>query len=359
MQVLETPNQQTTKPPRLIFWELTERCNLKCIHCRATAQPNRNPEELTYEEICKTIDNIASFTNPILVLTGGEPLCRPDIFDIASYACQKGITTTLATNGTLITDDIAKQLKEIGIKRAAISFDGPTSAIHDNFRGIPGSFEEAIRGAKLIKKHGIELQINTTITKHNVAFLEDIIELAHQLNVNALHLFMLVPVGCGVQITESNMLSAEKYEEVLHWFYERSREVPFEIRATCAPHYYRIMAQEITKRGERFVRNKQGMHALTKGCLAGTGVCFISHKGNVQPCGYLPVFAGNIRQTPLSEIWNNAPLFQTLRDTSQLEGKCSYCEFVNICSGCRARAFYESGSYLTEEPYCLYEPTQR
>ncbi|RSK29249.1 radical SAM protein [Bacillus sp. HMF5848] len=342
--------------PRLIFWELTEGCNLKCIHCRATAQPMRSDAELSTIQAKRVVDDIASFADPILILTGGEPLYRPDFFEIAQYAHDKGLTLAMATNGTLITEDIAKKIKDAGIRRVAISLDGPTADIHDKFRGIDGSFEAALRGAELVKKQGIQVQFNTTITKHNVHAVEDMIALAEAREADALHLFMLVPVGCGVQITESNMLTATEYENVLEWFYERSREVSFEIRATCAPHYYRIMRQKAKERGERVTRQTHGMNAMTKGCLAGSGVCFISHKGFVQPCGYLPVQVGNVLQQPLEQIWNESPEFAVLRDTNELDGKCGICEYVNICSGCRARAYYETGNFMSEEPYCNYQP---
>ncbi|WP_211274919.1 radical SAM/SPASM domain-containing protein [Bacillus marinisedimentorum] len=342
--------------PRLIFWELTEGCNLKCVHCRATAQPQRNKEELTTEQAFSILEQIAEFADPILVLTGGEPLYRPDFFEIADYANKLGITTALASNGTLITREIAKKIKDAGIRRVAISLDGPTADIHDKFRGIPGAYEAALRGASYVKEQGIELQFNTTITKHNIEYVEDTVQLARAQNVDALHLFMLVPVGCGIQITESQMLPAEQYEEVLGWFYDRSREVPFEIRATCAPHYYRIMRQKAAEAGDRITAKTHGMAAMTKGCLAGTGVSFISHKGKVQPCGYLPVQAGDLAEQSFAEIWNGSPVFMKLRNNEELEGKCGVCEFINVCSGCRARAYYETGSYMSEEPYCVYTP---
>ena len=342
--------------PRIIFWELTEGCNLKCIHCRATAQPQRSPDELSTEQAFKVIDELADLSNPLLILTGGEPLYRPDFFDIAEYACQKGLTVAMASNGTLITEPIAKKIKQVGIKRVAISFDGPFSSIHDQFRGLEGSFEQALQGAQNVKKQGLQLQFNTTITKHNVDYIENMITFSKENEVDALHLFMLVPVGCGVQIVESNMLSSKKYEEVLEWFYERSREVDFEIRATCAPHYYRIMRQKAKEKGERITVQSHGMAAVTKGCLAGTGVCFISHKGDIRPCGYLPVTAGSILNQSFKDIWKNSTVLQQLRNTGLIEGKCGQCEYLHVCSGCRARAYYETGSYLTEEPYCHYIP---
>lgn len=342
--------------PRIMFWELTEGCNLSCIHCRATAQPQRNPDELTTEQAFQVIDQIADFASPILILTGGEPLYRPDFFDIAQYAHDKGMITAMASNGTLINETYAKRIKEVGIRRVAISVDGPNTEIHDKFRGLEGAFDAALNGARLIKKQGLEVQFNMTITTHNVEYIDDLIALCKKMKVNALHLFMLVPVGCGIQITENNMLSADKYEEVLGWFYNRSREEDFEIRATCAPHYYRIMRQKAKEYGETITVQSHGMAAMTKGCLAGTGVHFISHKGNIQPCGYLPVVAGNVLETPLEKIWRESELFLKLRDNTNIEGKCGVCEYINVCSGCRARAYGMDGNLFAEEPFCEYQP---
>jgi len=345
--------------PRLVFFELTEGCNLKCVHCRATAQPLRNKLELTTEEVYNILDQIAEFADPIVVLTGGEPLYRPDFFDIANHAVKKGLKVALATNGTLIDNKIASRIKEIGIKRAAISLDGAAKETHDGFRGIEGAFDMALSGAKHLQDNGVDVQFNTTISKHNVDEIEDILKLSIEKKAVALHLFMLVPVGCGIQIADNQMLPAEQYEDVLSWFYEQSRVVPLEIKATCAPHYYRIIRQKAKERGERVTFQSHGMAAMTKGCLAGTGVFFISHQGKVQPCGYLPVQAGDLRKESVADVWNNSQVFKTLRDPSKLEGKCGICEYQNVCSGCRARAYYEKGNYMAEEPYCIYQPSSQ
>jgi len=284
--------------PRLIFWELTKRCNLNCAHCRAEAEDIDYTGELDTHNIKKVLDDISSKYSPILILTGGEPLYRGDIFEIASYAVSKNLRVALATNGTLINNETAKKIKDAGIARASISIDGSTAASHDGFRGIPGSFESAINGARLLKKNGVEFQFNMTVTKRNVNEIDDILALAVKEGAAALHLFMLVPVGCGVEIAETDMISSEKYEEVLNWFYDRSREVDIEFKATCAPHYYRIIRQRAKEEGRTLSFETDGMAAMTRGCLAGTGVCFISHRGDVQPCGYLPLSAGNVVKTP-------------------------------------------------------------
>ncbi len=342
--------------PRLIFWELTKRCNLRCRHCRAEADDSLFEGEAPLESIKAVIDRIAENYNPILVLTGGEPLYRPDIFEIASHAGLKGMRTALATNGTLIDADIARRIRDAEIRRVSISIDGRDAATHDGFRGIPGSFDAALRGAALLHDAGVEFQFNCTVSRGNVDQIEDMLALAERAGAKALHLFMLVPVGCGVEIAETEMISKQRYEEVLNWFYDRSRETALELKATCAPHYYRIIRQRAREEGRTITFESDGMAAMTRGCLAGSGVCFISHRGDVQPCGYLPLVAGNVYERPFREIWDTSPLFHSLRDFNALKGKCGRCEYRVFCGGCRARAYYEKGDYLEDEPYCAYEP---
>ncbi len=342
---------------RLIFWELTKRCNLKCVHCRAEAGEVFR-EELSAGEIVKTIDEVAAFAKPILVLTGGEPLYRSDIFDIARHAASKNLRVALATNGTLITNEIAQKIRETGIARVSISIDGADEIVHDSFRGIEGCFKAALRGAQALHEAGVEFQFNTTVTKRNVAQFERVVERARNEGAKALHVFMLVPVGCGAEIADSDMLSAEEYEKVLHRLYELSRDTGFEVKATCAPHYYRIIRQRARAEGRKITFETDGLSAVTRGCLAGTGVCFISHTGDVQPCGYLPLVAGNILHTPIKEIWESSELFSGLRDFSKLTGKCGACEYVAFCGGCRARAYFATGSPFDEEPYCQYAPAR-
>jgi heme b synthase len=341
---------------RLIFWELTKRCNLRCAHCRAEADDSVFSGELGTAAALRVVDDIASFANPILVLTGGEPLYRADLFTIARHAVSRGLRIALATNGTLIDPATARAIREAGFSRVSISIDGADAASHDGFRGIPGSFERALEGARLLREEGVEFQFNTTITRRNVDEIEGVLRLAEARGAKALHVFMLVPVGCGVEIAESDMLSREKYEEVLTWLYHRTKDAPFEFKATCAPHYYRIMRQEARKEGRSVSFETDGMAAVTRGCLAGSGVCFISHRGEVQPCGYLPLIAGSALERPLEEIWKNSELFAGLRRIDELGGKCGLCEYRAFCAGCRARAYYDTGDCMAEEPYCVYEP---
>jgi len=348
---------QTRYPLRLVFWETTARCNLNCIHCRASATPEALPGELTTEEALAFVRSLASFagSNPILILSGGEPLYRADIFEIAAEATRLGLRVALATNGTLVDDAVAEKARAAGIVRAAVSLDGPDAAIHDSFRGRDGSFELAVAGLKRLQATGLETQINTTVTRHNVDALPRLLELAIELGVKALHVFLLVPVGCGVEISDEQMIPPERYEAVLEWLFDESQRVPIELKATCAPHYFRIMRQRAKALGVELPRG-HGMSAVTKGCLAGQHVCFISYSGEVYPCGYLPVSSGNIRTTPLEQIWDTSAVFARLRDPDLLQGKCGVCGFRIVCGGCRARAYALEGNYLAEEPFCIYEP---
>jgi radical SAM protein with 4Fe4S-binding SPASM domain len=320
------------------------------------------------------IDQIASFARPILVLSGGEPLFRPDIFDIARYASEAGLIVALATNGTMIDGQVAQKIKTAGIRRVSVSFDGADAPTHDLFRGV-GAFDAAIGGIKQLREVGVPFQINTTVARHNVGQMPETLALAKELGAVALHLFLLVPVGCGVEIADDQQITPAEYEDVLRWMYDAEMEGGIELKATCAPHYFRIVRQrQVEERHAGLVRpGPQSMHrqkhaggnghpgghpmnAMTKGCLAGTGVAFISHRGEVFPCGYLPMEAGNIRRESFETVWQQAPLFAELRNPDLLGGKCGVCEFKMVCSGCRARAFGMTGDYLGEEPFCTYEP---
>jgi len=342
---------------RLVFWETTAGCNLECIHCRRIdVSTQLMKDDLTTKESFELVDAIVEAGNPILVLSGGEPLFRPDIFDIAKYAVSKGLTVALATNGTLVDEAMAKKIVDSGVSRVAISLDGADADTHDKFRKLKGSFDLAIKGFKNLLALGMGMQVNCTIAKHNAHQFRDLYNLAVNLGAEAIHIFMLVPVGCGVEIAEDQMLPAEKYEELLNLFYDLSKEAVIQTKATCSPHYFRIMRERAKEEGVKITPKTHGMAAMTKGCLAGTGVCFVSHKGEVFPCGYLPVEAGHIKKQKFVDIWKNSPVFEKLRQPDLLGGKCGLCEYKKVCEGCRARAFYETGDYMAEEPYCIYTP---
>ena len=342
------------RPPRLIAWELTNACNLACIHCRASAIKDPAPDELSTAEAKHFVDELVEY-KPIIILTGGEPLLRADIYDIAGYASGHGLRVVLATNGTLLTPEIARRLKEVGIQRVSISIDGATAETHDTFRGESGAFDGALRGIDILKKEGLSFQINTTITKRNLEEIPRIYDLALGLGASALHIFLLVPTGRGEEIEHEEIPPAE-YERVLNWFYDKSKDRRIQLKATCAPHYFRIMRQRAKAEGIRITKETHGLEAMTKGCLGGSGFCFVSSKGDVYPCGYLPALAGNIRQKPFKVIWEKSKVFTDLRNPGMLTGKCGICEYRRVCGGCRARAYAATGDYLDEEPYCVYVP---
>lgn len=292
---------------------------------------------------------------PILVFSGGEPLCRSDMWELLDFTRQQEIPAALATNGTLITDVVAEQIKASGVRRVSVSLDGAASRIHNQLRKQPGSFEAAIAGIGCLCRLGIPFQINMTLTRQNRHQLDEVIALAKSLGAEALHLFMLVPVGCGRTLTDEQMLSPAEYEEVLSLIAQRAGGETLEIKVTCAPHYQRIVRQQ--KNNPCTKSAHPGYHAaMSKGCLAGLGVLFVSHRGDVQPCGYLPVQCGNILHKPLSSIWSESPDLAAMRDTSQLKGKCRICGYRQVCGGCRARAFAATGDYLEAEPTCNYMP---
>ena len=241
--------------PRLVFWEVTKGCNLRCVHCRATATELASPSDLPTAQALEIIDQIAAFANPILVLSGGEPLYRPDIFQLARYATDKGLRVALATNGTLVTKEVAQKIVDAGVKRVSISLDGANAETHDSFRGIPGAFDAAIYGFKNLKELGMPVQINMTIAKHNAAELPAVLEMVRGLGADALHTFLLVPVGCGVDIAESQMVAPEEYERILNWFYDQAAMGDIELKATCAPHYFRVVRQ---RRAEERKQERRG-----------------------------------------------------------------------------------------------------
>ncbi len=394
METGQTPQSK----PRLIFWEVTKGCNLRCIHCRASATELSSPTDLPTDRALDIITQIAGYASPILVLSGGEPLYRRDIFQLARVATDKGLRVALATNGTMVTKELARRIVNSGVRRVSISLDGADALTHDTFRGIPGAFDAAVYGLRNLKELGMSVQINMTIARHNARQLPQVLDLARGLGADALHTFLLVPVGCGVDIAAEQMVPPEEYEKMLNWFYDRSLEGGIELKATCAPHYFRVARQRraadrraaappagspaigptdmmmpgstgvvirpngahphAAKNAEHagMGGHPDGMNAMTKGCLAGTGVCFISHEGEVFPCGYLPAIAGDLRKQTFADIWENSVVFQELRDTDNLKGKCGCCEFRNICMGCRARAYAATGDYLDEEPFCVYQP---
>ncbi len=374
--MMNTAEPSISPPLRLLFWETTEACNLACIHCRRLeAARQRGSDDLTTSQAETMIRSLPQVGKPIVVFSGGEPLMRPDVLELATLAGGLGLPTALATNGTIMDPALAAAVLAAGFHRVSMSLDGATRPVHDQFRGIDGAFEATMAGYRLLKEAGLSMQINTTIARHNVQQLDELYQLALDLRADALHLFMLVPVGCGMTLDRSIMLDDAEYETTLNWIYDRSLEGKLHLKATCAPHYFRVMRQRAKASGlampaaahpHRSMSGSPGgqasghpggsMSAMTKGCLAGQAVCFVSHRGKVFPCGYLPLSSGNVKHTPLPVIWREGVIFQDLRDDYKLQGKCGVCEYKKVCMGCRARAYGQGAGFLGEEPNCSYEP---
>lgn len=331
---------ERTFPLRMIAWELTRNCNLSCVHCRASAASGPHEGELSTEECRRIIDDIVSFSEPTIILTGGEPLLRPDIFDIIEYGNGRGLRLVIAINGTLLDIEKAHRLKASGIKRVSLSMDGKDRKGHDSFRGVDGSFSAVIRATQIFKDVGLPFQINTTVTKLNADDLDEIYKSVRSLGAVAWHIFLLVPVGRGTGLKGSE-LSAKTYENVLQWLYGVEKRNEIEMKVTCAPHYYRIVKEK-------------GDTPKSAGCLAGKSFMFISHRGLAQPCGYLEVVSGNVLKDGVKKVWQDSEVFRRLRDLSSYKGKCGGCQFLRICGGCRARAYEATGDYLEEEPLCSY-----
>jgi AdoMet-dependent heme synthase len=347
---MSNPDADKKNILRMVFWETTVHCNLSCGHCRRLSQEPQ--DELTTPEAQTFIDQLGEISQAqkdpvVLVFSGGEPLLRDDLFDLARHARQKNLYIALASNGTLIDLSTAGQIAEIGFGRVAVSLDGPTAHIHDLLRGRPGAFDAALRGIKNCRETGTGVQINTTISRSNVRHLADMLKLALDVKAVAWHVFVFVPVGCGSELPAEELLSGREAQEALEWLYRASLQNPIQIKPTCAPQYYPILARQGA------MDPGSVWHRYTRGCLAGINVCFVAAAGKIFPCGYLPVEAGNIRTRTLRQIWNDSDLFQQLRDYTQLKGKCGTCKNVGSCGGCRARAFSVSGDFLAEDPGCL------
>lgn len=327
----------------IISWNTTRQCNQLCVHCYRTAGAERDPEELTTQEGKRLLEEIAQSGFKIMVLSGGEPLMREDIYDLIRHGSAQGLRVVLGTNGTLITPQVARDLKDAGVMRVGISLDHTDPAIHDEWRQMPGAWEASIEGMRHCREAGLGFQIHTTVTERNEAVITDLTDLAVELGAAGHHIFFLVPTGRGANI-EQESLRAREHELMLNRILNKQAEVEIELKPTCAPQFMRI------------AKRKGIPMRYTKGCLAGTSYCVIIPNGDVHPCPYLQVKVGNVREAPFTQIWADAPLFQELR-TEQLGGRCGDCDCLEICGGCRARAYYYSGGdYMAEDPGCLYRP---
>ncbi len=344
--------------PKWIAWEITRRCNLKCVHCRSSSELTlAGHPDFSYSEATRIIDDITSYASPVMVLSGGEPLLREDVFDIAQYGTDKGLRMCLATNGTLVSERTCRAIKESGIRMVSLSLDGATAGTHDNFRNQQGAFDGTMNAIRLFNEHNIPFLINSSFTVRNQHEIPEIYKLVKELGATAWYMFMIVPTGRGEDIMEE-LIPDKLYDEILNWHYDvEKKENELLMRPTCAPHYYRIIRERARAAQEKVVRrNLQFSTGGSKGCLAGQLICLINVDGEVLPCSYFPKAAGNIGSTPFKKIWEEAKLFQQLRDFKGYGGTCGKCEYINVCGGCRARAYSMTGDFLGEEPFCNHIP---
>lgn len=382
-------NFDIREKPFIIFWELTRACLLACKHCRAKAQKERHPDELTTEEAFNVIEQITEFGRPypLVVITGGDPLMRDDVFEIISEATSKGIRTAIAFSGTkLATREKLELMKDAGIARIAISLDGSRAGIHDYFRGIRGTFETSMKILDMAKELEISRQINTTVTTFNMSDLPNLVKICIEKEVALWDVFFVVPTG---RAKAEYMPSAQQFEDILSWLYDVGKETPLNVKSSAATHLRRIeymrdkgvqpefgeLYYELRAKLDE-VEDELGIEGNGKPIVAGAyskslaadgirrmmgitdgrGMFFISHIGEVYPSGFLPIVAGNVRETSLKEIYMKSPVFQDLKDPEKLKGKCGKCEFRYICGGSRARAYAMTGDYLAAEPRCIYKP---
>jgi heme b synthase len=346
--------------PKWIAWEITRRCNLRCVHCRSSSETEvlDHPDFLTGEAF-RVIDDISGYATPVVVLSGGEPLLRKDVFDIAQYGTGKGLRMCLATNGTLVDEEVCGKIRESGIKIVSLSLDGSAEEVHDDFRGQKGAFAGTVNAARLFRRHSIEFIINSSFTRRNQEEIPKVYRIAKELGATAWYMFMIVPTGRGEEIMDE-LISKEDYEEILEWHYQMEKgEHDMLVRPTCAPHYYRIVLQKAKEESVTFERRTLKFSTGgSKGCIAGQLICLINVDGDVLPCSYFPKSAGNIRIQPFREIWENSELFREMRDFKGYKNRCGSCEYLNVCGGCRARAYSIYGDYLEEEPFCSYMPVK-
>ena len=348
--------------PYIVIWEVTQACDLACIHCRACAQPKRNPLELSLDEGKRLIDEIAQMQVPVFVLTGGDPIKRPDLFELIRHATQAGVRVSLTPSATpLLTRQVIQQLKQCGLARLAVSLDGSQAQVHDEFRGMSGSFDRTMDAIEWANEVGLPVQINTTFSRTNVADFDQIAALMETKKIVLWSVFFLVPTGRG---RIDDLLSAEEFEAVFAKLYKLSRRSRFHIKTTEAQHYRRYaLQQQVAERrsGTPSVASaaekvQDTIGRAPRGLNDGKGFVFVSHLGEVFPSGFLPFSAGNVRTESLSIIYRESPIFQQLRDPEQLGGKCGACEFRHVCGGSRARAYAVTGDPLAEEPCCSYIP---
>jgi AdoMet-dependent heme synthase len=352
-----------SKAPFTIAWEITRACAFACVHCRADAQHRSHPDELRPEESLALIKRLKEFGNPILIFTGGDPMMRRDLIDLVSFASQSGLRCSLTPTATALpTKPRLEALKIAGIQRLALSLDAPTPPVHDAFRQVAGSWERTMRILKNAQAVGLSAQVNTTISRHNLHLLSEMVPFIQEVGAVQWSLFFLVPTG---RAQLEWMITPEEHERVFNWLYDLSKEAPFDIKATAAPMYRRVSIERrksekpegeiISFQGAGF-QYADGLDRPVKGVNDGNGFLFISHVGDIMPSGFLPVKAGNVRTDDVIEIYRESPIFKELRNPDLLKGKCGRCDYRNVCGGQRGRAYGITGDYLETDPACAYEP---
>jgi radical SAM protein len=339
--------------PQVVIWEMTKACALACRHCRAEAIPRRNESELTTLEAYNLIDEIASNGRCIFILTGGDPFMRPDIFDIVSYANGKDLSVAVSPSGTgRLTKASLERLAEAGCRRMSLSIDGPNAEVHDAFRGVKGTFDRTMTAAAHARAAGIDLQINTTISKHNERMIDQMPAVIERMDAAVWTAFFLVPTG-RAQIEDS--LDADGFERVFGELFEIWKTDPkFMIKTTEGPHYRRYVKQHLAEiPTDRMPRHADYYKMPAIG--DGKGFVFVSHTGEICPSGFLEISAGNVRTDKLLDVYRNDPMFQRLRDADRTNGKCGLCDYRGLCGGSRARAYGFSGDPFGPEPCCSYK----
>jgi AdoMet-dependent heme synthase len=346
--------------PFTIAWEVTRACAYACVHCRADAQHQRDPRELSTQEAFALIDRLADFGNhPILIFTGGDPMMRRDLTDLIAYASQKGLRCSLTPTATALpTTERLEQVRDAGIRRIALSLDAPRPEVHDAFRQVPGSWQRTMDILHRAHDVGLSVQINTTVAKHNVDILPEMVPFIQEVGAVQWSVFFLVPTGRAML---EQMISAEQHEKVFNWLYDLSQNAPFDIKGTAAPMYRRVAIERkkaqagdgpVTFQGAGF-QYADGLNRPTKGVNDGNGFLFISHIGEIQPSGFLPITAGMVRENDVVDVYRNHPIFKDLRDYSRLKGPCGLCQYRDVCGGQRGRAYGVTGDYMQSDPACV------
>jgi radical SAM protein len=347
------------RAPFLVVWEVTRACALACVHCRADAIPRRDPRELTTEDGFRLIDQIAAFGDPppLFVLTGGDPMRRPDLVDLVRYASSKFLVVALTPSGTAaVTRAKLRELRDAGLSRIAVSLDGADAATHDAFRGVRGSFDWTMRIIRTAEEIGLPLQINSTVSRITAPSLEPLARLVKTFNVALWAAFFLVRTGRGASLRQ---VSADQCEQVLTWLYDLSLNAPFGIKTTEAPHFQRVIWQREHELGSHRVTctsQRRSLLRAPRSVTDGNGFVFVDHLGEICPSGFLPVPRGNVGTADLAAVYRDDEIFHRLRDHEALTGKCGRCEFRAICGGSRARAYAATGSLVASDPLCAYDP---